>query len=476
MHRSLKRMFLLAALLVQVLSGSATAVSVTGDDWFVHFNLPDQSTSTSTVSVGKFDIRDALLSRINALQSNDDATLATYTFSAQSTAGLILEAISNALDRSATVRFIGDYTLDTNSVLGGTSLGALAGRVTNPLVLVKATKSSGIMHDKVGLFCYGGTNRWVFTGSWNFTSGASYQEWNIAIEAQNDAMYTVYSNEMSQLLAGHFHYDPTKSHAYDGATFQLADSWSNGWVRFSPPANGALGATNAHTDIVNLISNAQQEIVFALNECSLMDIATAIVVAANRGVVINGSMPESDTSPGGASDDVYSYLTNTVNYATTNTVHFITAYAKANGSALDAGQTNLIHEKYMVIDPWSEQPTVILGSPNWSKAALVDTNQNDENIVFMRHKDIARMYYAQFKRMTGVWQAREDFWCDVSNAPPGCAFGLWMTDSNSFRVEQAAVPAGPWTTNLTSISGFVGHFTRPVYTNLSFEVFRAARN
>jgi len=159
---------------------------------------------------------------------------------------------------------------------------------------------------------------------------------------------------------------------------------------------------------------------------------------------------------------VYSYLTNTVNYATTNTVHFITAYAKANGSALDAGQTNLIHEKYMVIDPWSEQPTVILGSPNWSKAALVDTNQNDENIVFMRHKDIARMYYAQFKRMTGVWQAREDFWCDVSNAPPGCAFGLWMTDSNSFRVEQAAVPAGPWTTNLTSISGFVGHFTRPV--------------
>jgi len=426
------------------------AVSVTGTDWNVYFSLPDQIFSEAP---GEYDIRDALLRRIDALQSGQSAVLATYTFSAAGTAGKILSAISNALDRGASVRFIADYAIVVSSNYSGTSLSALAARPSNPLVLVQATNASGIMHDKLGLFDYGPTNRWLFIASWNFTSGASYQQWNIALELKNDALFGAYTNEALELLTGRFHYDPAKSHAHDRTTFRLADSAADGWVRFSPAPDGRNSGTNTQTDITNVIAGARSEIVFAINQFTRPMIATSLVQAANRGVMIHGVIPKSDQF---VSYSVYPYLTNAASYATTNVVHFVTPYSKADGSALDAGESDLVHEKWMVIDPWDTNPVLIHGSANWTASALVYTNENDENVLFLYHRDIARTFYAQFKRMTGMWQDRDDFWCDVRRSGGTTQVGLWTTDTNRFRVEHALQIGPTWTTEVNTVTSFIG--------------------
>jgi phosphatidylserine/phosphatidylglycerophosphate/cardiolipin synthase-like enzyme len=200
-----------------------------------------------------------------------------------------------------------------------------------------------------------------------------------------------------------------------------------------------------------------------------------MVSAANRGVILHGAIPKSDIA--GSSSTVYTYLTNASSYASTNVVHFVTPFSKADGSAFDTGQLNLIHEKYMVIDPWSDYPTVILGSANWSRSALSDTNQNDENVVFMRHAAIARMYYAQFKRMTGLWQDRDDFWCDIGMSDGSIQAGLWTTDTNRFAIERAddVMNMSTWTSVVSDVSGSIG---RVFVTTNGMDVkgfFRASR-
>ena len=376
------------------------APPLTGAVWNVVYNLPQQSGSSYP---NQFLIRDALVERIDALQTNNSAILATFTFSANDGAGFIINAMNSALNRGASISFIADNEAEVDIQYGGTNtLRELSTRTINPMTLVIDDDAGGIMHDKLGLFDYGGTNQWVFTASWNFTLAASADQWNIALEARSPSLYTIYTNEAAELLAGRFHDDPNKSHAHDGATFTLDGSWGTNFVRFAPYPDDTEGGNNAERDITNLIAQAQSEIVFALNKLNRESIRDALVDAADRGVIIKGVMPKSDTDPGGVSDDVYSYLTNSANYATTNMVQMLPAYAKADYSELDDSEPNLIHAKYMVIDPNGSNAVVIHGSANWTSEALVNDNDNDENTVFLRHNEIAAKFHEHFQRVAGT--------------------------------------------------------------------------
>jgi len=376
------------------------APPLTGAVWNVFYNDPQQSGSSYP---DQFRIRDALVARIDELQSGHPAALSTFTFSADDGAGYIINAMDAALDRGAEISFIADGGIQIGTIYGGTnSLLSLSTRPSNPLHLVVDGSLSGIMHNKFALFDYGGTNQWVYTASWNHTLSASADQWNIGLEARSPSLYNIYTNETAELLAGRFHDDPNKSHAHDGSTFTLDGSWGTNFVRFAPYPDDTEGGNNAERDITNLIAQAQSEIVFALNKLNREPIRDALVAAADRGVTIRGVMPKSDTDPGGVSDDVYSYLTNSANYATTNIVQFLPAYAKADYSELDDGEPNLIHAKMMAIDPNSSSAVVIHGSANWTFEALVSDNDNDENTLFLRHNEIGAEFLEFFERITGT--------------------------------------------------------------------------
>lgn len=460
---------------------SARAVTVREDGWAVHYNFPDQDTfAASSGNPNEWAIRDALLARINALTNGQEGFLSTYTFSGDSTccgaAGPILTAVNGALNRGATMHMVIDNSVSKSTTYGSYSLNDLTNRVVNPLDLEEESDPGGIMHHKLGLFDYGPSNRWVFVASWNFTGGASSLQWNIGLEVRDNAMYAAYKAEFAEFLAGRFHDNPAKSHAHDRSTYSIPGAWGTNVVRFGPYPTSATGGNNALTDVTNAIRQAKHEIVFALNKLTRTTIRDQLIAAANRGVAVYGSMPRSDTDPGGDSDAIYSALTNSANYTTTNVVHMLRAFAMADWSALDAGESELIHAKYMVIDPFGANPLLIHGSANWTASALSFTNTNDENINFIRHRDIARIFYADFKRITGAFQQRNDFWWDISGTSTAIVTRLWATDTNSVVGQTATNLSGPWAAQWTNATGVVGYTTRTNLPGAPPTFFRALRS
>lgn len=390
------------------------ADSYTGQTWAVRFNQPDQSTAVSSAKPEEFLIRDRWISRLNAMEAGDWACLSTYTFSGPSlkvgAAGPILVAVSNALARGVKVGFVTDYNVNVSSNFAtGCSLTSLARRAGNALQLSVSPKG-GIMHNKLGVFWDASAREgWVISGSWNFTGGASSQQWNILTEIQNAALVTACSNELSQLLAGHFHADATKSHAWDGATFVL-ESNRTGWVRFSPYPDGKYGGNNALTDITNRIAAARDEIFFGLNKLTRQGVAAELVKACNRGVVVHGVVPKSDC--GSASGDSYAvceFLRCPTNYTTDNRVRLYEAYTSVAHTSYDNFNRDLVHAKYMLIDPRGAEPWVIQGSANWTASALVQTASNDENVQFIPHAGMARALMNQFALMSDGMLP----WCEL---------------------------------------------------------------
>jgi len=370
--------------------------------WRVIWNEPQQS-SSGAVYPNQFQIRNALVARIDELHKGHSAMLSTFTFSADEGAGRMINAMNSALDRGAEISFIADSEAEIAEIHGGTnSLLSLKDRPVNPLHLVVDDSGSGIMHNKFALFDYGGANQMVLTGSWNHTLSASANQWNITLEIRSPSLYAVYTSEAAELLAGRFHDNPNKSHTHDESTFTLDGSWGANFVRFAPYPDDTPGGNNAERDISNLIDLAKDEIVFVLNKLNREPIRDALVDAANRGVIIQGVMPKSDTDPGEVSFEVYSYLTNSANYATTNIVQFLPAFAKADYSKPDDGELNLIHAKTIVIDPDSSNAVVIHGSANWTHEALVSDTDNDENTLVLRHNAIAAELRVFFERITGT--------------------------------------------------------------------------
>lgn len=77
---------------------------------------------------------------------------------------------------------------------------------------------------------------------------------------------------------------------------------------------------------------------------------------------------------------------------------------------------NYIHNKFMLIDPLSDDPIVIAGSANFSDASTV---QNDENMLIIRqNKRVADIYFGEFMRLFSHFSFRESLKWRKPNDPP----------------------------------------------------------
>ena len=464
----------LAALALFAIALAARGVSITGADWIVHFNLPD--TNNFAVAADEFTLRDALVARISALQAGQRACLATYTWTGSNltsgAAGPIVSAMQAALDRGVSLAMAVDGGVDLTLRAGGSNtLAGLAARPTNALQLVQDDSASGIMHDKVGLFEYG-TSRWVIAGSWNFTQAACTFQWNAMVELRNDAACAAYSNEFVELLAGRFHDHTNKSHAHDGSTFRLAASWTNDFVRFAPYPSSAAGGSNALTDVTNAIGRASSQIVFAINQLTRLQVATSLVHACNRGVEVAGVLALSDATNTPYDFPVYQMLTNVSSYATTNTVHLFTAFTTALGTNRDDGYPDLIHAKWMAIDPFGARPVAIIGSANWTDAALSSDNSNDENLLFLHDGGIARALYAHFKRIVRTWNDRDDSRLVAIDAQQ---VAFRPTDTNRYLLQSAPYMEAVWTDVGTVMTGALSGIAMPAAATATGGVWRVRR-
>ena len=478
MTRMWLRNIMLGALCGAALVRAAPADSYTGATWAVRFNRPDQTTLYSSVGKEEYVLREALLARIEALRSNDWGCLATYMFSGNTAelgaAGPILAAMSNALARGAKLGFVADNGVDiTNNYGTGTSLTRLSTRAGNKLSLSRAPSDAGIMHDKVGVFWYRtATQAWVLSGSWNFTGGASSQQWNVLTEIRDNGLAAAYSNEMRELLSGRFHAAAAKSHAHDGTRFRLAGMDRDGWVRFAPYPDGKYGGSNALTDVIAAIDGAQEEIFFGLNKLTRQGVVDALVRACDRGVEVHGSIPKSDRAlPAQDSYAMYQALIQPTNYATRNRVRMYEAYYNAARTRYDNNNRDLIHAKYMVIDPRGTNPLVIQGSANWTAGALVLTSSNDENVQFLPHAGIAEAFRAQFAAMTDGLKP----WCALRTAGAAAWLDYWLPEAEPYElVSTTNLLAGSaaWTNRVATLPAGRGTNSLPLATGGAQQFFR----
>jgi phosphatidylserine/phosphatidylglycerophosphate/cardiolipin synthase-like enzyme len=77
---------------------------------------------------------------------------------------------------------------------------------------------------------------------------------------------------------------------------------------------------------------------------------------------------------------------------------------------------NYVHNKFMLIDPLSNDPIIIGGSANFSDAS---TNKNDENMLLVRgNKRVADIYFGEFIRLFSHFSFRESLKFRKPDNPP----------------------------------------------------------
>jgi phosphatidylserine/phosphatidylglycerophosphate/cardiolipin synthase-like enzyme len=77
---------------------------------------------------------------------------------------------------------------------------------------------------------------------------------------------------------------------------------------------------------------------------------------------------------------------------------------------------NYVHNKFMLVDPLSDNPIVIAGSANFSDASTI---QNDENMLIIRkNKRVADIYFGEFIRLFSHFSFRESLKWRTPNDPP----------------------------------------------------------
>jgi len=87
-------------------------------------------------------------------------------------------------------------------------------------------------------------------------------------------------------------------------------------------------------------------------------------------------------------------------------------WAKEKLSGLNVN-VRYLHTKYMLVDPLGENPLVITGSANFSKAS---TESNDENMLYIRgDKRVADIYLGEFMRLYSHFAFRE--WLSTHTDP-----------------------------------------------------------
>ena len=87
-----------------------------------------------------------------------------------------------------------------------------------------------------------------------------------------------------------------------------------------------------------------------------------------------------------------------------------------------------VHNKFMLVDPLTEDPIVIAGSANFSDAS---TKNNDENMIIVRgNTRIADIYLGEFMRLFSHHSFRESLkWRRPDEPPKPLLLGDWWKDS-----------------------------------------------
>ena len=319
-------------------------------DYSVYFN--PLAPSATVITTAQTPMETALLSLIN--NANTIVDIALYGLNRLS----IVNALIAAHNRGVTVRVVGD-----DDAAASSEYSSFYQMLTDAgITIVTDSSVSQIQHNK--FLVVDGTILW--TGSTNFTDTGFSLNSNNSLVITDTVLANVYTTEFEEMWAGNFHSAKTDNTAhlfnYNGT---LVESY------FSP------------TDVVAFevwdgLAQADETIHFAMFFWTDSVLTDRVIEKLGDGVEVYGMFDQLGEANGSSGDEA------------------MCAAGAQIGIEDSAGK---LHHKFAVIDVNGPDPTVILGSYNWT---LSGAASNDENTLIIHDAALAQAYYAEWQRL---WEA-----------------------------------------------------------------------
>jgi len=321
-------------------------------------------THKAAVSLGTA-IDDTLIEYINRAQSTIDFTM--YNF-VENNISSVSSALNAADNRGVVVRVIFDGSANNTGIQ---SLNQSIKKIASP-----TGSEYGIMHNKFIIFDADDVmNSYVWTGSTNLTNGQVNLDPNSVIIIQDKSLAKAYTLEFDEMF-GSTTAIPSLTNAKFGPyktdnTPHLFEIGGRSVECYFSPSDG----TNSY--ILSTIDSASANMSICTMLITRSDIGYAIQDAVNNRSVATKILVNSE---GQCSQIVWPLLKGLL----------------GNDLVEDALKPGIMHHKFMIADEGTNSdPTLLVGSHNWSNAA---NNKNDENTLIIHDDTIANVYYQAFKK------------------------------------------------------------------------------
>ena len=309
------------------------------------------ATTAITTTLSHTPMEDALLARINAASTSVDVAL--YGLDRQS----IIDALIAAHGRGVTVRVVGDDDAANVEYTAGYQALRSAG-----ITVITDTSASQIQHNKFMVF----DGQVVWTGSANFTNTDFTLNANNSIVITGTTLAGIYTTEFGEMWGGAFHSAKT-----DNTLHSLDYSGTRVESYFSPTDLVAF-------EVWDELAHADDTVHFAMFFWTDDVLTKRVVERLGVGVEFFGVWDQLGAANESSADGALC----------------------AAGARIKIEDFNgKVHHKFAVIDVNGSDPTVILGSYNWTDSGAYD---NDENTLIIHDLALAQAYYAEWQRL---WSA-----------------------------------------------------------------------
>ncbi len=337
--------------------------------------------------------------------------IAAYEFNYEPLLQLIKDTISSGVDIQ--------IVYDAKGATPGTQNKALVKKYKlKQHSTERTTYTSGISHNKFIVKLYNNKPIAVWTGGTNFSDGGIFGHSNVAHVVENAATADLYL-QYWELLKKDLDHKPLCVENEAISAIPPINLPKGTAVLFSPRTSldalayyGDLALTakeglfmtfafGMNATFKNVYRNSQAPFRLALLEKKTRPYAKekeAEKLADEQEIQDLRNMPENIFAIG--------------NFIRTNDFD---GWLKERLSGLNS-KVNYIHNKFMLIDPLSNNPVVIGGSANFSDAS---TNKNDENMLLVRgNKRVADIYFGEFMRLFSHYSFRESLLWRKADEPP----------------------------------------------------------
>lgn len=352
----------------------------------------------------------------------DELRIAAYEFNYDR----FLNLIKDTLDKGVGIRIVYDARKDNPRKKNIAAVQASG--LNDDNVSIKRTQpKSYISHNKFIVKLRDGTAQSVWTGGTNFSEGGIYGHSNVA-HVIEDRVIAGKFLEYWDLLSHDPPSNPLKDAVETISPLPTGKPPVGTTVLFSPRNN--VDALDWYADLaVNSTNGLLMTFAFGMNDIfknvyrnSQAPFRLALMEKKTRPMKVG---PER-TAEEKKIQDLRNMPENVFAIGSFIRTNKIDGWAQEQLTSLNH-HVRFIHNKFMLIDPLSDDPIVIVGSANFSDAS---TRRNDENMVVIRgNHRVADIYLGEFMRLFSHHAFRESLqWRKVGDPPKSLKTDNWWED------------------------------------------------